>query len=120
MPASTVPARGGSRKPRAPAGVLDRLLGLHRGELGPPISGRAPPVGGHRAVRPAAPRAASLYVCLGVALHVAESPLASPGRGSRARPPGPYVRHGGEPPVVPRHPDPLPALPALQMGVQGG
>src|SRR2546425_7667259 len=102
----------------AAARPLPRLLAVPRGELDRALSGRARPLGGDRAVRPAPRAAAPLHVLLGLALHLAQPRLARAGRGTGQDPPRRRLRDGGEPPVAARHPRPVPSLRALQVGVE--
>src|SRR2546426_1532727 len=104
--------------PDGPPGPLPRLLGLPRRELDRPLPGGGAHLGGDRPVRPAPRPPAPLHVLLGFALHLAQPRLARAGRGARAHPPRRRLRDGGEPPVAARHPRALPALRALQVGVE--
>src|SRR5439155_80183 len=83
-----------------------------------PLPGGGAHLGGDRPVRPAPRAPAPLHVLLGLALHLAQPRLARAGRGARAHPPRRRLRDGGEPPVAARHPRALPALRALQVGVE--
>src|SRR5437762_4314088 len=102
----------------AAARPLPRLLAVPRGELDRPLPGGARHLGGDRPVRPPTRPPAPLHVLLGFALHLAQPRLARAGRGARAHPPRRRLRDGGEPPVAARHPRALPALRALQVGVE--
>src|SRR3989441_1196857 len=102
----------------AAARALPRLLALPRGELDRPLPGGGADLGGDRPLRPAPRPPAPLHVLLGLALHLAQPCVARAGRGARADPPRRRLRDGGEPPVAARHPRAVPALRALQVGVE--
>src|SRR2546425_10748 len=102
----------------AAARPLPRLLALPRGELDRPLPGGGGHLGGGPPVRPAPRAPAPLHVLLGFALPLAQPRLARAGRGARPDPPRRGLRDGGEPPVAARHPRAVPALRALQVGVE--
>src|SRR5438046_3468193 len=102
----------------AAARPLPRLLALPRGELDRPLPGGGAHLGGDRPVRPAPRAPAPLHVLLGFALHLAQPRLARAGRGARPDPPRRGLRDDGEPPVAARPPRAVPALRALQVGVE--